>query len=280
MKSKAIRATVLGADVSRSRSPHIHNAAFAALGVQGMYDAVSVTGPNFRKTVRALFAQGHRYVNVTIPHKRLAAALADKCSAAVEMTGAANTLVLRPNGDVFADNTDGDGILRALELLGAPVGPKNQVLLVGAGGAAAGALFAFAMRGAQITLLARRVAQASALKRRMPERLRGKIKVTTLDAPRLEQALREADTLVSAVPAAAWDDADLAAAFTAMKRNTAVVEMAYGKTTPLARLVRKHTSRYQDGIPMLVFQAAAAIKVALGKMPPTDPLFQAVAEAN
>ncbi len=280
MKSKAIRATVLGADVSRSRSPHIHNAAFAALGVKGMYDAVSVSGPNFRKTVRALFVQGHRYVNVTIPHKRLAAALADKRSAAVEMTGAANTLVQRNNGEIFADNTDGEGILRALEVLGAPVGRKSRVLLIGAGGAAAGALFAFATCGAQITLLARRVAQAAALKRRMPERLRDRVTVATLDAGRLEKALIKADTLVSAVPAAAWEEPDLAAVFNTMNRNTAVVEMAYGKTTPLARLVRKRTARYQDGIPMLVFQAAAAIKVALGKMPPTEPLFEAVFEAD
>jgi len=280
VKSKMIRATVLGSDVSRSRSPHIHNAAFAALGLQGLYDAVSVTAPNFRKTVRGLFAEGHRYVNVTIPHKRLAANLADKRSAAVDMTGAANTLVRRDNGELFADNTDGDGILRALELLDAKVNRKSRVLLIGAGGAAAGALLAFAQAGAEITLLARRVAQASALKRRLPESLRTRVKVATLDATRLEKALAEVDTVVSAVPAAAWEDAALAGAFAAMKRNTAVVEMAYGKTTPLSLAVKARTKRYQDGLPMLVFQAAAAIKVALGKMPPTKPLFDAVARAG
>ena len=91
-----VRAAVLGADVSRSRSPDIHNAAFRALGIDGRYEAHSVTARGFRALVRSLAREGHRYVNVTIPHKNAAAAMATARSPAVRASGAANTLSQSP----------------------------------------------------------------------------------------------------------------------------------------------------------------------------------------
>ena len=73
---KKILAAVLGADVSKSRSPAIHNAAFRALGVRGEYLAHSVDDRQFRKLVAKLRAEGYRYLNVTIPHKAAAARFA------------------------------------------------------------------------------------------------------------------------------------------------------------------------------------------------------------
>ena len=72
-----IRAAVLGADVSKSRSPAIHRAAFRALGVRGTYEAISVDAAGFDALVAGLRAKGFRYLNVTIPHKHAADALAD-----------------------------------------------------------------------------------------------------------------------------------------------------------------------------------------------------------
>src|SRR3954470_8897247 len=109
-----IRAAVLGADVSKSRSPAIHQAAFAALGLEGQYVAISVDGRGFRAAVRQLAEQGYRYLNVTIPHKRAAPAMADAASPVVRATHAANTLILRGGKRVRAENTDGYGLLTAL----------------------------------------------------------------------------------------------------------------------------------------------------------------------
>ena len=69
-----IRAAVLGADVSKSRSPAIHNAAFRALGVEGEYARISVTPRGFRAAGHDAAREGYRYLNVTIPHKAAAAA--------------------------------------------------------------------------------------------------------------------------------------------------------------------------------------------------------------
>ena len=81
--------------------------------------------------------------------------------------------------------------------------------------------------------------------------------------------------LISAVPAAAWADAQLRAGIEALAPDTAVLEMAYGATTPLAHAVRATTDRYGDGLGMLVHQAARAIELALGDAPPLAPLFAA-----
>jgi shikimate dehydrogenase len=146
--------------------------------------------------------------------------------------------------------------------------------MVGAGGAAAGALEALTRRGATLTLLARRPAAARAVRLRLPARQRARVEVRALGARSLDQALEGASALVSAVPAVAWDAA-ACRALRVLSRDTAVLEMAYGGLTPLATEVRARTSRYSDGLGMLVHQAARAVELALGEAPPLSPLFRA-----
>lgn len=273
-----IRAAVLGQDVSRSRSPQIHNAAYAALGIKGKYEAVSVSGKDFRKAIRALVKDGYNYVNVTIPHKKLAARIATRRSAAVDMTGAANTLVFRRKAgavEITADNTDGQGLLAALGDLGVAVKRGTRFVMVGAGGAAAGALLALVKKGAHVVILARRLAPARALRNRLPENLRKRVEVASLNSETLAIHLPNTDVLISAIPAAAWEDAALLQGLSALTKAAAVVEMAYGTTSPLATAARRRTPRYQDGLPMLVHQAAYAVKLAIKATPPVDEMLRA-----
>ena len=116
-----IRAAVLGADVSKSRSPAIHNAAYRVLGLEGRYEAISVEPAQFAAAVADLDARGFQYLNVTIPHKAAAAALGTTRSAMVRQCGAANTLIFEPGspGVLHAANTDGYGLLSALSDLAA-----------------------------------------------------------------------------------------------------------------------------------------------------------------
>jgi shikimate dehydrogenase len=270
-----IRAAVLGADVSKSRSPAIHQAAFAALGLEGEYVAISVDGRGFRATVRQLAEQGYRYLNVTIPHKRAAAAMADAASPLVRATHAANTLILRHGKRVRAENTDGYGLLTALADLGVTV-KKGQVhALVGSGGAAAGGLAALLATGASVRVVARRTAAARALGRGLPARARARLQVFPWTPAGLATALDGAESLISAVPAVAWQGQEARAGLRGLDRRAAVLEMAYGATTPLASAARDRVARYQDGLPMLVHQAARAVELALGKRPPAEPLLKA-----
>jgi shikimate dehydrogenase len=274
-----IRAAVLGADVSRSRSPAIHNAAFRALGVEGEYLALSVEPRRFRGLVRQLRADGHRYLNVTIPHKYAAADLADRKGPEVRASGAANTLLFaKPQSPVRAENTDGAGLIAALADLGSVVAGRT-IVMVGAGGAAAGALEALTRAGARLRLVARRPAVARAMRRRLPAQRQARVEVATWTPATLSAALDGADILISAVPAPAWAGADARAGLDTLARDAAVLEMAYGATTPLAQAVRRQTERYADGLGMLVHQAARAIELALGMAPPLPPLFRAARRA-
>ena len=278
-----IRAAVLGGDVSKSRSPAIHNAAFRALGLEGKYEAISVAAPDFAGLVADLGARGYRYLNVTIPHKAAAAALATTRSAMARNAAAANTLVFEPDAPtaIHAANTDGHGLLAALGDLGAEAGGQD-IVLVGAGGAAAGALEALTAAGARVRVVARRPETAAALVERVPAARRALARAVGWGGGGLAGALEGARVLVSSIPAAAWDEPAAVEGLRAIGRDTAVLEMAYGGRgpSPLARAVRRRVARYADGLGMLVHQAARAIELALGESPPLAPLFTAARTAH
>jgi shikimate dehydrogenase len=287
-----ILGAVLGGDVSKSRSPAIHNAAFRALGIAGKYEAMSVDAAAFDELVAQLGARGYQYLSVTIPHKAEAARIATTRSALVRTCGAANTLIFEPATDataardlraIHAENTDGYGLIAALADLGAEPGGQDAVL-VGGGGAASGAIEALTAAGARVRVVARRLEAAEALVRKLPEsRRRLALPFAWADGG-LGRALDGARMLVSSVPAAAWDDAAATADLAEIERDTAVLEMAYGahggRGSALAHAVRGRVGRYADGLGMLVHQAARAIELALGESPPLAPLFVAARTAR
>jgi shikimate dehydrogenase len=135
---------VCGWPVAHSRSPQMHNAALAAVGLDDWrYLRLPLPPDLFAETARALPAAGFRGVNVTIPHKQAALALADRASEAATAIGAANTLTFA-DGAIVADNTDAPGLLASL-----PESPAGRtVLILGAGGAGRAAAWAMKAAGA------------------------------------------------------------------------------------------------------------------------------------
>src|SRR4051794_5901837 len=122
----------------------MHNAAFAALGLDWRYVKLPVPPELFERTVRALPGSGYRGANITIPHKLAALAVADSATASARAIGAANTLTFAGDG-IEADNTDAGGLLDALE----PESPRGRTALVlGAGGAARAVVWALIDAGA------------------------------------------------------------------------------------------------------------------------------------
>lgn len=131
---------VFGCPIKHSKSPSIH-AAFACQTDQTLdYNAVEVAPEDFEKAVTEFFTAGGKGLNITVPFKERAWAMAKGRSSAAELSGAANTLCMNEQGILFADNTDGVGMLRDITAnLGGTIRGK-KVLLVGAGGAAKGVL--------------------------------------------------------------------------------------------------------------------------------------------
>jgi shikimate dehydrogenase len=152
---------VIGHPVGHSRSPAMQTAALTEMGLAGewTYGALDVAPEDFEAEVAELAAEGeYAGVNITVPHKEAALAMADEVSDAARAIGAANTLSFR-GGQIAADNTDAGGLLRSLPAsLAAPSdkagaataggedGPR-RALVLGAGGAARAAIWALAHGG-------------------------------------------------------------------------------------------------------------------------------------
>jgi shikimate dehydrogenase len=134
------RYAVFGNPVGHSRSPAIHAAFAAQTGEDLVYEAMLAPRDGFAALLRDFVAAGGRGANVTVPFKEEAYRLASRLSARAELAGAVNTLSVTDSGQIVGDNTDGAGLLRDLEHnLGFPV-RGARVLLLGAGGAARGAI--------------------------------------------------------------------------------------------------------------------------------------------
>lgn len=136
---------MIGWPVAHSLSPRFQNAGLAAAGLSGWrYQRLPLPPDLFDETVRALAGIGFRGVNVTIPHKMRALAVADDSSPRARVIAAANTLLFRPDGSLWADNTDAPGLIASLPW---PVAGRSALVL-GAGGAARAAVWALRDAGA------------------------------------------------------------------------------------------------------------------------------------
>lgn len=142
-----MRFGVAGYPVAHSRSPAMHEAAYAKLGIDAVYQRLPIPPELFAETVRALPMSGFHGVNVTIPHKHAAAEIADELSPEAEAVGAANTLTFS-GGRILADNTDAPGMIDAIDR---PVAGL-RALVLGAGGTGRAASWALQDAGADVSV--------------------------------------------------------------------------------------------------------------------------------
>jgi shikimate dehydrogenase len=263
------RLGVLGWPVAHSRSPAMHNAALAALGLEGWrYQRLPVPPALFEETVRALGPAGFLGANVTIPHKHTALALATRASPAALEIGAANTLTFAADGSISAENTDGPGLIAALEqLAGMPAHPRALVL--GAGGSARAAVWALREAGAsEVSVWNRTPERAETLARELGAR--------PVSAPGAADLLVNCtsvglDTGVGVERSATEGEAlnQLGLTFDQVGKYPYVVDLVYrsGSTQLLAAAI-SHGSRTLDGLEILVAQGALSLELWTGRNAP------------
>ncbi|MBL9091854.1 MAG: shikimate dehydrogenase [Planctomycetaceae bacterium] len=146
---------VIGDPIGHSKSPLIHNAALRALDLPGCYVPFRVSPADLEEFLREAREFGIRGLSVTIPHKEAILDFAARHDEAVDVIGAANTLVMPPEGDVRAYNTDEPGALDslvaalALDVRRGDALAGKTALVLGAGGAAKGIAFGLRRRGAR-----------------------------------------------------------------------------------------------------------------------------------
>jgi shikimate dehydrogenase len=149
---------LIGWPVSHSVSPAMHNAAFAACGLNWAYVPLPVPvepGERIGEAVRGLRALGFRGANVTVPHKQAVMPCLDTLTPAARAIGAVNTILVEEDGSLLGDNTDAPGFVADLRAHGVEPGGKC-VTVLGAGGSARAVVYAVAAGGAQRVLLLNR----------------------------------------------------------------------------------------------------------------------------
>ena len=258
---------VAGWPVAHSRSPAMQNAALAAAGLSDWrYVKLPLPSERFAETVRALPAAGFRGINVTIPHKEAALALAGEATATAAAVGAANTLTFLDGGGIAADNTDVAGLLEAL-----PVDPAGiGALVLGAGGAARAAVYALRSAGAADVAVWNRT-------RERAERLVADLGGRVVDAPDpaallvncTSVGLRKTDLAFKSLPI----EADT------LGVGSYVADMAYrpGGTRLLGEAKRRGAT-VVTGLEILVAQGAASFERWTGMTAPREAMRASVDE--
>lgn len=255
------RLAVLGHPVGHSRSPAMHNAAFAALDMSGewSYEAIDVAPDRFEQRVLAMPGEGFAGANVTVPHKGAALVLADAISETCREIGAANTLSFA-NGQVRADNTDAEGLLRAL-----PSPPDGKrALVLGAGGAARAVVWALLRAGATVEVWNRTELRS----RNLCEELGGEV-VSDPDPTAYDLIVNS-----TAVGLEGEDPfAELPLARGGFSPRQVVVDMVYGaEPTELLRAAEAGGAQTIDGIEVLVQQGALSFEIWTGRQPPLETM--------
>jgi shikimate dehydrogenase len=231
-------------------SPAMHAAAYRALGIDAVYVAFDVAPIALRDAVAGMRALGIRQLSVSLPHKEAVLALADQVSSEARAIGAANTLT-RVGGELVADNTDASGVRRTLEPRGPWPGKRATVL--GAGGAARAVVHALCALGLEVAIVNRTRARAE----RLAAELGGR--VGTLDDAY--------DLLVNATPVGMHPRSDETPVPAGrLLPGATVFDTVYRPLeTRLLREARERGCRTQDGLEMLVQQAALQIRIWSGR---------------
>ncbi|MFN8205364.1 MAG: shikimate dehydrogenase [Solirubrobacteraceae bacterium] len=249
------RLGVLGWPVRHSRSPAMHNAALAALGLtEWRYQLLPVPPELFGETVRALPAAGFAGANVTVPHKEAALAVADAPTAAARAIGAANTLAFTGDGHIEADNTDAPGLLAAL-----PHPARGATALVlGAGGSARAAAWALCEAGAAAVAVHNRT-------RERADRLAADLGIRVAADP------QPADIVVNCTTVGLHDRDAAPIDLATLDRYGTVVDLVYRDGgTALVRAARAHGHPTVDGLEILVHQGALSFERWTGRAAPLD----------
>jgi 3-dehydroquinate dehydratase / shikimate dehydrogenase len=262
---------VIGDPISHTLSPHIHNAAFDALGLNKAYVPVRVRPEDLTQFMHDCRELGIRGLSVTIPHKEEILHHKTKCDVGTEEIGAANTLVWHEN-DRIAYNTDYRAAMSSLDDLfggaeGEPSGLQGkEALVLGAGGAARAIVVGLVRRGAHVTIASRTPERADAL-------------AQFCEGRSLAWGLRhnaKCDLVINCTPVGMHphlDDTPFEPKY--LKPEMTVFDTVYNpEQTLLLKSAREIGCQVVTGVDMFIGQAALQFKLFAGQDAPTGLMRQ------
>ena len=264
---------VIGNPIAHSKSPEIH-AHFATETTQDLqYTRLLAPLDGFTATVQAFIAQGGKGANVTVPFKLEAYALATKLTERAQAAGAVNTLKF-DGENIVGDNTDGLGLVidiihnAGINFMG------KRILLLGAGGAARGALLPFLQQHpSQLVLANRTLVKAEKLAQKFAQNFPDALPIIAHSFDTLQG---EFDIVINATSASLQADVPPIPVHV-FGSATFAYDMMYGKQpTVFMQFASKHGASVRDGLGMLVEQAAEAFLIWRGVRPQTAAVYAAL----
>jgi shikimate dehydrogenase len=265
---------VFGAPIRHSASPAMHNAAFAALGLDWCYVACEVDLKNLRAAIAGARAMNFAGLNLTVPHKLLAVDLVDVLDASAKKWGAVNTILFNEKG-ATGFNTDADAIVTSLredlkvELRAA------KVLLLGAGGAGRTAALKLAAENvAELFLVNRTASKAEELAVEIQKQFPS-VKISTGYPKSAVDLILNATSLgLKADDASPLDEREFP-----LTQARAVYDMIYRPAeTALLAAAKKSGCRTANGLGMLLHQGAKAFEIWTGRKAPVEVMRHALVE--
>ncbi len=263
------RAAVIGNPISHSLSPKLHGHWLQRYGLQGEYSAIQVTEDDLEKTLRDLPKRGFIGANVTLPHKVSVMQFADQITDRATLIGAANTLIFKEDGRIFADNTDGYGFMANLRQ-GAPAwDPKaGPAAIFGAGGAARAIIVALADAGVPEIILSNRTRpKAEALKSDFGARIR------VVDWVQAGTMLTDATTVINTTSLGMKGAQEFKVPLDDLQPDAVVTDIVYNPLqTDFLKSAAAAGCVTVDGLGMLLHQGVPGFERWFGKRPEVDEL--------
>lgn len=261
-------AAVIGDPVGHSLSPALHNAAFAATGLDWVFVALPVPAGDGAAAVDAMRTLRLGGMSVTMPHKDAVAAAADERSEAVVALGAANCLVRLDDGRIRAENTDGAGFLAGLRADAGCEVRDRRVVVLGAGGAARAVVHACATAGAHTVVVVNRSAERAAA-------------AAALGGPTGRVGamgdVADADLVVNATSVGMAGDPAMPCDPSLLGPGQVVVDLVYEPMeTSWLTAVRAAGVTAHNGVSMLIGQAAVAFTLWTGRDAPVAAMREVV----
>jgi shikimate dehydrogenase len=276
LTGKSKIAGVFGHPVDHSRSPRLHGFWLAQHRIDGAYVPFSTHPRDLPRAIRALPSLGFRGGNVTLPHKEQALGLVDEVSRTAQRIGAVNTLVVREDGSLFGDNTDGFGFLAHLQASQPHWQPSaGPAVLLGAGGAARAIIVALLECGVPSIILANRTHRraeelAEAIGTALGDDAKGRLQVVTWH--HREQALDGAGLLVNSTQLGMKGQPSLELDLAPLPKAAVVYDIVYVPLeTPLLAAAKSRGNAAVDGLGMLLHQARPGFAAWFGVEPTVTP---------
>ena len=272
-----------GWPVNHSLSPVLYKSALRAVGIDGYYQLLPIDPSEPSKLIDLLNKVRSGEIsglNVTIPHKQSVIQLVDQLTSSANSIGAVNTIYMKDD-QLFGHNTDAPGFLADLKQKNKiDFHSKKRVIVIGAGGSARAIVWALAGLSSRITIASRKIEQSRKLGAEFNQEFAGcEIHSTTMDASGLAVQLDNVDLVVNTTPVGMFPDTNYSPWPVGLlfPANAFVYDLVYNpRQTTLVENARKAGLAAENGLGMLIEQAALAFEIWTGVQAPRDVMYSSV----